>query len=411
MQIKCPECQFAREVDETKIPARSQIATCPKCRTKFQFRDLPPEEQEPQLEIEPEQASAATESNAAKSGQPSQGTLPFDGVPKPPVETEQAEELSPSASEESVIAREEEPVFPHIPAPGEDKPQTQHPSGEIWDKLDSMRPPTHGEQEEHPAASRYDDVHYEEEPSNDPQEQPVPGWTGEFNEDFPDPMEEELKGSNTEEENSPLVPPPFEQLDRYGFFNGIFMTIKLVLTSPRLFFSVMPVGGGFSKPLTFTILVTMVQTFVQYFWSMVGLSSELGPDGGEQIAGAAGAIAPVFMLLLMPALVAATQFLMSAFYHFLLKIMRAGDQGFEGTFRALTYSNTPIILGLFPMPAMEIEIGWMFIVGAWGLFLTIVGLKHIHKTNYAKVIPVALIPLLLGMIAALAALQAGMSTI
>jgi Uncharacterized protein conserved in archaea len=46
MLVTCPQCRFSRELPEDKIPARAQVATCPKCKHKFRFRDLPPEEAE-----------------------------------------------------------------------------------------------------------------------------------------------------------------------------------------------------------------------------------------------------------------------------------------------------------------------------------------------------------------------------
>lgn len=425
MQITCPECQFTRVVDESKIPARSQVATCPKCQTKFQFRELPPEE--PEFDIEPEEAAEAADQD---TGQPAQATLPLEtpaGAPtqEQPHEDAVDESSTPeqfdAPSVEQVFGEDEHreeggeaPLFPQLSEPEQkETPKIQHPSGEIWEKLHNMTPPGQREEDNQPAQSPFDDEPANQASPQQPEhqpEQPVPGWTGEFNEEFPDPMQED-SDQEGEDGQSPLVPPPFEQLDRYGFFHGLYMTIKLVLTSPRLFYSVMPVGGGFSKPLTFTILVTMIQTFVQYFWGMAGLSSPAGTGGGEQITGMAGALAPVFMLLLLPAFVAASQFLLTGFYHLLLSLMRAGNQGFEGTFRALAYSNTPIILGLFPMFTPQIEMGWMFIVGLWGLFLTIIGLKHIHKTSYAKVIPVTIIPLLLAMILGLLAIQSGVATV
>lgn len=38
MIIRCPHCAFSRTVDEDKIPAAAQTATCPKCHHKFRFR-------------------------------------------------------------------------------------------------------------------------------------------------------------------------------------------------------------------------------------------------------------------------------------------------------------------------------------------------------------------------------------
>lgn len=38
MQIRCPVCDYSREVNLEKIPATSEFATCPKCRHRFRFR-------------------------------------------------------------------------------------------------------------------------------------------------------------------------------------------------------------------------------------------------------------------------------------------------------------------------------------------------------------------------------------
>lgn len=154
----------------------------------------------------------------------------------------------------------------------------------------------------------------------------------------------------------------------------------------------------------------MIQSFAQYIWGVAGLSSSVAPEDAAA-GGMSTTMTALVMLLLLPAFITVAQFVLTAIYHMLLILMRADSGGFEGTFRALVYSNAPIILGIFPMPFRELEIGWMFIVAVWGLVLTIMGLKYIHKTSYAKVIPVCLIPLLLGMIAALYLYQGQIATI
>lgn len=394
MEIICPECQFSRKVDESKIPAKSQVATCPKCKTKFRFRELPEEENFVMHENEQDlQPPTAEEVVPPESSVPQQEEIP-----------EEAKISAPRVSDDKTESERDESAFPNLPK------DTKHRNEALWDKIDRMTPPAEGQRTTSEESPDHSSKSSENEPrtnSDDPA--PIPGWNGEFSEDFPDPMQEDSEDKNARG-NTPLVPPPFEQLDRYGFFHGLYMTVKLIITSPRLFFSVMPVGGGLSKPLTFTILLTMIQGFVQYFWGLAGLSASAQP-GNDPITGVSSAFAPILMLLFMPALIAAGQFIITGIYHLLLILMRADNQGFEGTFRALAYANAPIILGIFPMPIAEIEIVWMGVAAVWGLFLTITGLKYIHKTSYAKVIPVALIPLLLGMITALAVFQGGMATV
>ena len=39
MKITCPACSFTREVDEGKLPPAAAIATCPRCKERFRFRE------------------------------------------------------------------------------------------------------------------------------------------------------------------------------------------------------------------------------------------------------------------------------------------------------------------------------------------------------------------------------------
>lgn len=70
MQIKCPQCDFTREVPEEKIPSRSEVATCPKCGVKFRFRALDLEDfnfEAPTSESQPRTGSPE-EQHAARHG-------------------------------------------------------------------------------------------------------------------------------------------------------------------------------------------------------------------------------------------------------------------------------------------------------------------------------------------------------
>jgi hypothetical protein len=39
MKITCPACSFTRDVDEGKLPPAAAIATCPRCKERFRFRE------------------------------------------------------------------------------------------------------------------------------------------------------------------------------------------------------------------------------------------------------------------------------------------------------------------------------------------------------------------------------------
>ena len=110
MEITCPQCQFTRTIPDEKIPDRAEIATCPKCKHKFKFRELP--------------------SDPAAFAPPT----PDDSSPP----EKDAAPLSPTApaQEQSRNA---------VSAPREDK--NRQPSEEIWDKLASLGQPHQNAQE------------------------------------------------------------------------------------------------------------------------------------------------------------------------------------------------------------------------------------------------------------------------
>ena len=44
MIIRCPHCEYARTIGSTKIPSTAEVATCPKCKSRFRFRTLEADE-------------------------------------------------------------------------------------------------------------------------------------------------------------------------------------------------------------------------------------------------------------------------------------------------------------------------------------------------------------------------------
>jgi len=71
MLITCPECQFARNINASSIPSKAQLATCPRCKTKFRFRILHDEDQVvvESVENRPVAQNVEDELNAAAKSQ------------------------------------------------------------------------------------------------------------------------------------------------------------------------------------------------------------------------------------------------------------------------------------------------------------------------------------------------------
>jgi predicted Zn finger-like uncharacterized protein len=57
MIIRCPHCEHTRSITESKIPLTAELATCPKCKSRFRFRILPPAT-EPEAAVSAPRASS-----------------------------------------------------------------------------------------------------------------------------------------------------------------------------------------------------------------------------------------------------------------------------------------------------------------------------------------------------------------
>jgi len=63
MHIKCPKCSFSRDVPDDKIPESSRRATCPKCGTRFDFREQSSGDESHQTNVQNSQGVDAKETD------------------------------------------------------------------------------------------------------------------------------------------------------------------------------------------------------------------------------------------------------------------------------------------------------------------------------------------------------------
>jgi predicted Zn finger-like uncharacterized protein len=184
---------------------------------------------------------------------------------------------------------------------------------------------------------------------------------------------------------------PWENLEEEGFFPGFLRTIKKAMLAPASFFSGMPLLG-LIRPLVFYLILTELQAVATFLWQMTGFLPMMGAHGqaggviGLGVMGA-GSIA---LLIIYPVILTIMLFIVAGINHLLLRICGAGAQGFEGTFRVVTYGNSPMILGVIPFLGPLVG-------GLWAMVVTIIGYKNIHDTTYGRVILAFLLPFIVGM--------------
>ncbi len=174
-----------------------------------------------------------------------------------------------------------------------------------------------------------------------------------------------------------------------GYPQAFFRTFLHALSNPKGFFSAMPVGHGYMKPLLFFLVIIQAVALSQSLWQLLGiLPPSLLTDGLGHTAQAALA------LILYPIEVSVFLFLDTAINHFFLRLFKADTKGFEGTFRAEAYSAAPMLLMVIPYIGMPLAM-----IGT--TVYKFLGLRHVHGASNKQVLAVLILPMLLAMAVAI----------
>jgi hypothetical protein len=184
-----------------------------------------------------------------------------------------------------------------------------------------------------------------------------------------------------------LLLPPWERRERYGFLNGLYLTIKDVLLTPRTFFHRMPTQVGLAQPLYFALVLGIVAAFFGWMWSLAGSSLQMfvADDLAEVVK---GPLYSFLAFLFSPVTVAILVFLKAGLIHLVLMLVGGNKLGFEATFRVAAYGEAAGILALLPFCGSILGV-------LWSLFITIVGLYSIHETEPWRAVLAVIVPMIL----------------
>lgn len=178
---------------------------------------------------------------------------------------------------------------------------------------------------------------------------------------------------------------PWEERDELGAVQGIWKTFKETLFSPIDFFRTVPHNTGFKEPLAYGLLMGSIGTMFGFFWQFLMIWGGM-ISAGEELLSLIGMPAIFFgILVISPIFVLIGIFFTSAVLHVCLLIVRGGGNGFEGTLRVVSYSQSAQIFSIVPFAGGVIA-------GIWQLIVEIIGVKEIHETSYLKVVLALLIP-------------------
>jgi len=187
------------------------------------------------------------------------------------------------------------------------------------------------------------------------------------------------------------VKTPWEDRETTGFFGGLSLTVRQVITSPTIFFRKMPVTGGLTDPLLFALIAGMTGLMFLYMWDILLRNSmqSLMTDEMRDATGRSltGGVASSFAMIMMPFMLMLWLFIASGMLHVVLLMVHGARAGFEATFRVVGYSITPFLFLAVPYCGTVITMLWVMTVA-------IIGLKEAHGTSGGKSAFAVLFPFL-----------------
>ena len=189
----------------------------------------------------------------------------------------------------------------------------------------------------------------------------------------------------------PEGPPTWD--DEGPFFSRIWNTFVGTMVHPSAFFSQIPTDAGISKPLLYAIIVGSIGMICAAIWQFIFLSLEVPfftPKQNELPPMMSSLFTPLIFaawIVLSPVFIVIWSFIYAGILHLSLMIIKGNEQGFEATYRAVTYSTSTYLFNLIPFCGGVIG-------GIWQVVITIIGLKETHGISTGKAIVAWILPII-----------------
>lgn len=171
-----------------------------------------------------------------------------------------------------------------------------------------------------------------------------------------------------------------------GFFWAFMRTTRDAIFSPTQFFKKVAMGEGYWSPLIYGLITGIIGFGVSLLWQWL-LFSQFIPT--QILPFIPYSFYLTFIIIGMPFMVALSILLGSIVTHICLMIVGGNKNGFEATFRALSYSYCAHLFDIFPF------IG-SFFGGIYMLILVIIGVREGHDISTGKAVLGVLLPIIVG---------------
>lgn len=395
MIIRCPECGFERTVDESRLPPSAALATCPRCRHKFRFRD--PAGNNPL----PQDDTASRET--APSGAPMRPSHPTSDQE---AGKQDASGVTPPEREEGDHAPETGMARPDTAARGAHSPEEDDPlppgavipGGTIPPHTADRTPQADGDSETPAPASRP-----EKHTAKTPDKGDVWDAVSSVGDRWKRLYDVRRQDGGEKPPHSPSdgAQPagdgvPWEQLDKYGFFPGLYHTILRVMFAAPRFFNQIPADGPSMRPVAFFILLGIFQSLMERLWYITTFNMLGSSIDDPQLHALLGGLAQEFglgaTLMLSPFTLILQLVCVTCAYHFMVRMVQPDKAHFPTMLRVISYSAAPTVVSVVPLLGPTVG-------SLWFIACTVIGVKHAFKLRWSRVV-LALGPLYILAIAA-----------
>jgi hypothetical protein len=184
---------------------------------------------------------------------------------------------------------------------------------------------------------------------------------------------------------------PWEEREKRGFLQSLFDTMGLFVSRPAEAWARTRERGDFTSPLLFGTVVSWFSLALQKILSAAIAIPLLPGVFGRRLGsmGGLGGFGLVLHVILLPFFIVIGLFIAAAILHFCCLIVGAlaGSQsGFEGSYRAMAYSQVSSLAAIVPVVGP-------FVAIVWWIVLAVMGVQRLHRTTQGKAVAAVLIPM------------------
>jgi len=171
-------------------------------------------------------------------------------------------------------------------------------------------------------------------------------------------------------------------------------TVRRVVLQPVGFFAGLPRSGSLLNPLVFALICTEISVILGGILGLVGVREGFVAGYGFQVPENQDFGEFIGSVIFAPIGSAISVFVIAGIAHLLVMlIVGATNSGFGATFRVASYAAVTSLVSWIPI------IGGL--LGLYGIYLAVVGIREMHQTTTGKAVIVVLFPVLLILLLAL----------